>query len=174
MTPQSPPVAEPKFKVGDVDAARLPTGAPGECWLWTGRTKPPGYGALQTGPLGARRTVFAHRFAWEVANGPIPAGMFVCHSCDVPLCCNPAHLFLGTQADNMADMDRKGRRYPPPPCRFKGQDQNNAKLCNAEVLEIRASREPLRTLAERYGVSGATISRVRLGQSYVNVTEGPQ
>jgi hypothetical protein len=51
----------------------------------------------------------AHRVAWTLANGPIPAGMHVLHTCDNPPCCNPGHLWLGTQADNMADMARKGR-----------------------------------------------------------------
>lgn len=54
-------------------------------------------------------TIYAHRFAWELAYGPIPHGMFVCHSCDVPGCVNPGHLFLGTHSDNMRDASAKGR-----------------------------------------------------------------
>jgi len=80
------------------------------CWEWTGARKPNGYGDLTIRP----RRWSAHRFAYTVAVGPIPAGMVVCHTCDNPPCCNPAHLFLGTQADNMADMGRKGRRASSP------------------------------------------------------------
>jgi hypothetical protein len=55
--------------------------------------------------------VYAHRLAWEEANGPIPAGMYVCHTCDVPACVNVEHLFLGSQSDNMKDMAAKGRHH---------------------------------------------------------------
>jgi hypothetical protein len=69
------------------------------CHLWNG-TRKGGYGQIAS---------CAHRLAWELANGPIPKGMQVLHRCDEPRCCNPDHLFLGTQAENMADMSRKGR-----------------------------------------------------------------
>jgi hypothetical protein len=69
------------------------------CWLWSGGGVRP-YGLISTG---------THRLAWELANGPIPDGMQVLHRCDEPRCCNPDHLFLGTQSDNMADKVRKGR-----------------------------------------------------------------
>jgi hypothetical protein len=72
------------------------------CWLWTGTRTGGGYGKW----LGQR----AHRFAYSAAKGAIPAGMFVCHACDNPLCVNPDHLWLGSHSDNMRDMDRKGRR----------------------------------------------------------------
>jgi hypothetical protein len=68
------------------------------CHLWTG-TEKGGYGQI---------AICARRLAWELANGPIPRGMQVLHRCDEPRCCNPDHLFLGTQAENMADMRRKG------------------------------------------------------------------
>jgi hypothetical protein len=76
-----------------------------DCVLWTGYVQPNGY--AKTSYRG--RPEWAHRAAWQKANGPIPDGMWVLHRCDVPLCINPDHLFLGTHLDNMADMRAKGR-----------------------------------------------------------------
>ncbi len=75
------------------------------CWPWIGARNPGGYGNFGIG----YRTHRASRVAYELTFGPIPAGMFVCHSCDNPPCCNPEHLFLGTNADNLRDMATKGR-----------------------------------------------------------------
>ena len=71
------------------------------CWTWTGKRYPTGYGRFGKH--------YAHRVAYELAYGPIPEGMHVCHSCDNPPCCNPAHLWIGTPKDNMQDRERKGR-----------------------------------------------------------------
>jgi HNH endonuclease len=79
---------------------------PDGCWPWTGARFWFGHGAIKIDgrPWGA------HRIAWELTNGPIPDGLQANHRCDNPPCCNPAHLFLGTQLDNVRDMDAKGRR----------------------------------------------------------------
>ena len=79
------------------------------CWLWQGKPNTSGYGTIRDG--GRKHRV--HRIAWEWANGPIPDGMLVLHSCDTPRCVNPAHLSLGTVRDNNYDRDAKGRTKTP-------------------------------------------------------------
>lgn len=75
------------------------------CWEWQGARHPHGYGQVRIAGI----CVFAHRYSWQLANGPIPGGLNVCHHCDNPKCVRPDHLFLGTQRDNLQDMAGKGR-----------------------------------------------------------------
>jgi hypothetical protein len=75
------------------------------CWLWTGARFLSGYGMIWK----EGKQALAHRVAYELAKGPIGPGLYVCHTCDVPSCVNPKHLWLGTREDNWADMRRKGR-----------------------------------------------------------------
>lgn len=130
----------------------------GECWVWKGSVTPPGYGRI--GYDGKRG--YAHRLSWELANGPIPDGMFVLHRCDNRVCVRPEHLFLGTQSDNMADMDAKGRRVmPTPEQQLRGEAHPWAKFTESEVKEIRR-------LWEAGCTQGAIARRFRTTQSYVS------
>lgn len=81
----------------------------GDCWLWTGYRQPSGYGRFAI----RHHPDYAHRIAYQLAYGPIPSGMDVCHTCDNPPCVRPEHLFLGTAAENTADMLAKGRHKTP-------------------------------------------------------------
>src|SRR5690242_7834557 len=85
------------------------------CWLWTAGKYPRGYGMVNLGRFvdGRQHTEYAHRVAYVIATGDIPDGFVVMHTCDVPACVNPAHLVLGTQAENLADCRAKGRQPKP-------------------------------------------------------------
>lgn len=104
--------------------------APSGCWEWTRYIRPAGYGMV--GIPGQYRTIDAHRASWMVHRGPIPDGLFVCHTCDNRKCINPDHLWLGTHQDNIDDMVRKGRS--PRSC---GEASGMAKLTTEQVAEIR-------------------------------------
>ncbi len=80
----------------------------GECWIWTGATLDYGYGVIG---IAGHRTSVAHRVAYELQIGPIPPGMMVLHHCDNPPCVRGDHLFIGSKADNSADMIKKGRHW---------------------------------------------------------------
>lgn len=108
----------------------------------------------------AGKHIRAHRLAWELAHGPIPDGLQVCHHCDNPPCCNPEHLFLGTNADNMADARAKGRLPDMP--RPMGVTHHHAKLNPDTVREIRERGRSygIKRLAQEYGVSRRAIQGV--------------
>lgn len=133
-------------------------GGPDQCWPWTkARTK------ANYGRWCSRRRWMSHRFAWAVTHGRMPTRwQYVCHRCDNPPCCNPAHLFLGSAADNSADCWAKGRASPPPRSIRLGSAKKLAKLKEDDVVEIRRRRdagETVRGLAQEYGVDPMTVSR---------------
>jgi hypothetical protein len=125
---------------------------PDACWPWIGSTTN-GYGRFHN----RNKPFLAHRVAYEMVYGPIPPGMFVCHHCDNPPCCNPAHLFLGTGADNMRDASRKGRL-------LHRDDDLHPKLSAKEIQAIctRYSQEriSLQDLANAFNVTRRAIKTV--------------
>lgn len=146
------------------------------CWEWTGRLNEHGYGGLWF----RRKMDRAHRVAWTLTNGEIPAGLCVLHHCDNRRCVRPDHLFVGTQLDNMRDMVAKGRQAHPRPLR--GLDHPRGKLSDEDVAVIRAVREFRRPrgkytathLGVLFGVSQAHVSRIWADQVRAEVPPAPR
>lgn len=126
------------------------------CWNWLGNSfqgkRGDRYGRFRDG---TKKQVNAHRFAYELWNGPITNGLWVLHCCDNGLCVNPDHLFLGTQIDNEADKDAKGRR-------LRGASHPNSTLTEEKVRAIFYDTRPRKILEAEYGVSKATICHIKL------------
>lgn len=143
-------------------AARLGTMAgPDACWVWRGPcSRRGGYGLVHIKGVIHK----AHRLAWELTHGPIPDGLHVLHSCDNPPCCNPAHLRLGTHAENMADKAARGRAPS-----LGGALNGNARLTPEAVDDIRVRLTlgmSVRSIAAWFGVDRRTIRRIRDGESW--------
>lgn len=143
-----------------------PAGQPelGNCWLWTASRT--GGGGVVHGQFvlprvaTGQRHVYAHRYSWELANGPIPEGLQANHRCDVGICVRPSHLFLGTQADNMADAQRKGRMYT-------GSANRSRRLTVAQRMAIYNApqeRGVTMRLVREYNVTRVTITKIRHGR----------
>jgi hypothetical protein len=132
------------------------------CWLFTGGIFDSGYGDATTGH--STGEILAHRVSWALVNGPVPADLFVLHSCDVKPCVNPRHLRLGTVNDNAADRVSRNRSYRPI-----GVLNKQAKLTAESVRAIRASSETRSQLAARFGVSRNNIDCVLGGKSWTHV-----
>lgn len=130
------------------------------CILWLGRKDAKGYGRIGWNSKQNRR---AHRVAWEMERGPIPDGLCVLHRCDTPACVNLEHLFLGTQRENIADRDAKGRTVDPP---------SRRKLSDEQVVAMRRAHAAGLTqeaLAARFGVSRGNVSKILNRRSYTHV-----
>lgn len=128
---------------------------PDECWPWTAGRHRQGYGLI--GLTGM--STLAHRVAYTLVVGPIPDGLLVRHRCDNPPCCNPAHLELGTQTDNMRDAAVRGR--------------NTARLTAGDVAHIRVWARAgfkQRDIAEAYGVTQSNVSMIVAGKTWNYVT----
>lgn len=147
------------------------------CWIFTGATTSFGYGLIG---LGGRSdgTDRVHRVIYKKMIGEIPKGFFVCHKCDIPSCCNPSHLFIGTARDNHADMTIKKRGTRPPVNKHDiGSYRYNAKLTEDVVVVARmekslgekSSYKIWKELESKYGVSWGVVQRMLNGKSWKHV-----
>ena len=142
------------------------SGGPMSCWPWQLRTKK-GYGMMNIGD--EKHPVLAHRLSYVIANGALPLelrGEPVCvlHHCDNRPCCNPAHLFIGTNQDNVDDMVAKNRQS-------RGEKHHWTKLTEADVRAILASRETATILSQRYGVALNTLYNLRTRKTWRHITD---
>lgn len=132
------------------------------CWLWTASCTSHGYGQIMI----AGRMMRAHRVAWLLTYGAIPDGLVVRHKCDNAPCCNPNHLEIGTQLDNVADMLGRERNV-------RGDRCGQSKLTNEQVAEIKAllASSPLRLvdIAEKFGVTKSAIAHISAGDNWGHV-----
>ena len=137
------------------------------CWIFQGRKNSDGYGKIS---FGGRKNDSAHRVAWKLKNGDIPSGLCVLHKCDNPPCCNPDHLFLGRNRQNVADRHSKGRSKslfdssPIHPAKIRcGEKHWRSKLSASQILQIRqlhAAGLKQSKLGKQFSVNAATISRI--------------
>lgn len=130
----------------------------GDCWEWHGACDQHGYGHINIGKNKKKKT---HRLSWEFANGPIPDGLCVLHTCDNPKCVKPEHLWLGTYKDNMQDCIAKGRfvflKSKP------GEENNHAKLHDGDIRVIRDLAESglkPRYTSEFLGIDRSCVHRI--------------
>jgi hypothetical protein len=124
------------------------------CWLWTGKTDRHGYGEIYGDVGGKYKLLAVHRAAWEMVNGPVPKGLCVCHTCDVRHCVNPAHLFVGTNWDNVNDMLRKRHK-------------------RVERVVINGREMSLWEAAREFGTSDVYRSRIKRGWPLVDAVSLP-
>lgn len=138
---------------------------PDECWEWTAAKGTRGYGELANKP---NPPIAAHRLSYIIAHGSIPEGMDVCHSCDNPACCNPAHLWLGTHRDNMHDMYLKNRRKA-----ISGEQHRDAKFTNEQIRHIRemykSGQYRLCELTRMFDISRTSMTKILKGLTYKNI-----
>lgn len=135
------------------------------CWSWIGAANKAGYGFICTSFDGkASKRILAHRLSWRIHKGIFDESLRVLHRCDNPQCCNPDHLFLGTQADNVADMDSKGRRGD-----VSGENHPKAIITEQQAMEIISLLESGHQhihIASRFGVKKHIVSDISAGRNW--------
>ena len=133
------------------------------CWIWIGnydkKTKTPRL--LFRYPRSV--TLQASRLAFALFNGTVFHGKLICHTCDNPSCVNPAHLFQGTQVDNMRDAISKGRKD------YTGESNANVKLTNEQVRSIRNDERTQREIAEDFNITQVCVSLIKRGKSWTHL-----
>jgi hypothetical protein len=134
-----------------------------ECWEWIAG-KESGYGRFRIGGRNGK-TYIATRLMWRLVHGTDPAGQLILHTCDNRACCNPAHLFIGSDTDNSRDREAKGRGN-----HARGQEHGLTILTDEDVVRIYQSSESYAALGRRYGVSDVTIRNIREGKTWQHVT----
>ena len=130
-----------------------------ECWFFTGRTDPFGYGNFTVN----KTKIGAHRFSYVIFHGPIPKDLLVRHRCDNPSCVNPNHLETGTVHDNVKDRMTRGRSA-------KGTGNGRSKLKESDIQKILIDPRSSIKVSRDYGVSGSVILNVRNGKSWGHVS----
>lgn len=131
-----------------------------DCWLWTAGCFSDGYGAFWID----NRTVKAHRIALLLATDSWDQCLLTCHSCDNPRCCNPRHLFSGTEGDNQRDMRRKGRGFTP-----HGSGHPLSKLTDDDIHQIRASTETHAAIAHQFNINQPLVTRIKKRTRWAHV-----
>lgn len=147
------------------------------CWIWMRACDEDGRGRF----VYEGKSWLLSRLSYTLFVGPIPVGLLICHTCDIPGCVNPFHLFVGTHQDNVLDMVNKGRHKSGNAgtatvnlrkgANLVGELVGTAKLSEADVIEIRrlAETQTLAMLSERYGVSQTQISRIKNRKKWAHV-----
>ncbi len=162
-------LATPQMSAGDLerfDAKYVPVPYCG-CWLWDGPVAN-GYGRLGIGGRKGR-CHYAHRLSYRHHKGPVPAGLLVLHTCDVPACVNPDHLYAGTRTDNLLDAVRRGRHARTG---GKGSANPASRWTEADVLAMRrlfASGISAKAVAERFGCPYGSAWQIVTGRSWKHV-----